>query len=91
MAQDEIALIQSMCRMVGKGSTPQITILPAEFPDEARLRALQTYATSHGAVLSVDHRGGLVIQGGESSPARSAVRMKRLAHHWVPVIGKAGA
>ena len=67
-----------MCRMVGAGSSAQITIIPANLPDDEELRALRTYAAGYGAMLSVDHRGGIVIQGGQTSqvrqPAKPATR-----------------
>jgi len=74
----ETELIQSMCRMVGGGATSQITIIPANLPDDDELRTLRTYAAGYGAVLSVDLRGGIVIQGGQPKrirqPEKPAVR-----------------
>ena len=65
MPLDETNLIQSMCRLVGNGLSAQVTIVPAVLPDDEGIRQLQSYALSHGAVLRIDNRGGIVIQGGE--------------------------
>jgi hypothetical protein len=69
---DETNLIQSMCRMVGNGLSAQVTIVPAELPDDEGIRQLQSYALSHGAVLRIDNRGGIVIQGGEPKKTSAA-------------------
>ena len=74
MPNVETELIQSMCRMVGGGSSAQITIVPANLPDDDELRNLRTYAAGYGAVLSIDLRGGIVIQGGQTKTVPQLVK-----------------